>query len=193
MKKYIISVLVVCLCAATAQAQVRLGARAGISTTGFSGSDLDEMLDKNSIGFYVGPGLEVLFGGHAGFDLSVLYSLQGINFRDQGIQRTGYIEIPLNIKGLIPVSENVNFLLGAGPYINFRVNGSQDFDVIVDGVSHQWKSESFGAGLNFQAGFEFHRFAQVGVNYGLGLTDNYSSGDFSARERVWSLYAAFWF
>ncbi|MBS1319920.1 MAG: PorT family protein, partial [Parabacteroides sp.] len=51
------------------------------------------------------------------------------------------------------------------------------------------------AGLNFGAGVELISHLQVGINYGLGLTDNYSAEkyDLNAKNRGWSVTAAILF
>ena len=53
----------------------------------------------------------------------------------------------------------------------------------------------FSAGLFFGAGVEVISHLQVGINYGLGLTDNYSAEkyDLNAKNRGWSVTAAILF
>ncbi len=195
MRKILFAICVVGLFSIQSQAQIRIGAKAGISTVGISSSSLDDYLKDNTIGFYVGPSLEWLIKGKFGFDASVLYSQRGISFENQDTERTGYIEIPINAKYVIHLNKNIGVFAGAGPYINFRVAGDKDFQVAANQIQGQWEAKSFGAGLNFNGGFQLFRILQLGTNYSLGFTDDYASsnGDYSVKGRVWSLYAAIYF
>lgn len=65
-------------------------------------------------------------------------------------------------------------------------------------VADQVKAKNFSAGLNFGAGVELISHLQVGFNYGLGLTDNYSIekvnlSDGAGKNRGWSITAAILF
>lgn len=195
MKKIIFMIVALSLLSLTSHAQIRIGATAGINTTGVSSDKLEDLLDDNTVGFYVGPTVEFLINGKLGLELSALYSQKGIKFKDSDTHRIGYIEVPLNIKYLLPLSNSVKVFAAAGPYINFKISGDKSFDVITGAIEDQWKAKSFGAGLNFKGGFEILKFIQIGTNYGIGLTDNYkaSDGDYSVKERVWSLYASAYF
>ena len=83
------------------------------------------------------------------------------------------------------------------PYIGFRVGGDKFWD-IPGSVADQVKAKNFSAGLNFGAGVELISHLQVGFNYGLGLTDNYSIekvnlSDGAGKNRGWSITAAILF
>ncbi len=194
-KKAIFSLLLMCLISVALQAQIRIGAKAGISTTGISSDQLDDFFDDNTTGFYVGPSIEWLFNGRLGLDFSVMYSQKGIKFENEATQKAGYIEIPLNLKYLLPLRAHFKVFIGAGPYIDFKISGNDSFNVIMNDVQEQWETKSFGAGLNFNGGFEIYKYVEIGVNYSLGLSDNYkaSNGNYSAKERVWSLFASLYF
>lgn len=189
------TIAILSIFALASHAQIRVGATAGISSTGVSSDKLEDFLDDNPVGFYVGPTAEFMFNSNLGVDLSALYSQKGIKFKGEKTNRVGYIEIPLNAKYLLPLNDYIKVFAGAGPYINFKISGDKNFDVLIDEVKGQWDSKSFGAGLNFKGGIEIYKFIQVGTNYSLGLTDNFkaSNGNYSAKERVWSLYASAYF
>ena len=59
-------------------------------------------------------------------------------------------------------------------------------------VADQVKAKNFSAGLNFGAGVELISHLQVGFNYGLGLTDNYSIEKVNlsdgCRKEPWMVY-----
>jgi len=90
----------------------------------------------------------------------------------------------------VPVAK---LYLAAGPYVGFRVGGDKIWTVI----DNQIEAKSFSAGLNFGGGIELLNHLQVGLNYGLGLTNNYglekASLDGEGKARTWSITAAILF
>ncbi|MDR3062190.1 MAG: PorT family protein [Dysgonamonadaceae bacterium] len=178
----------------TTQAQLRLGVKGGININDVSLKG-DHFSTGNLTGFQVGATMEWLFIENFGIDAAVLYSQKGIKIdhvSDIKIDKNvGYLDIPVNAKLKIGLSENFKPYVAAGPYISFNLSGSD--------ISDQWKSESFSAGVNFGAGVELYKFLQIGVNYGIGLTDDYktisgaSLKDLSAKSRIWSITAAVYF
>ena len=64
--------------------------------------------------------------------------------------------------------------------------------VVVEG---QQRAKSFNAGLNLGAGVELIKHLQVGFNYALGLTDDYSASklELNGKNRGWSITAAILF
>lgn len=109
--------------------------------------------------------------------------------------KVGYLEIPLSLKYRLNAIESVRPFLSAGPYINFKVSGDDNFDAMTGGIKDQWKTKSFGAGLTFGAGVEFLQFLQVSARYDLGMTDNYeeSNGKYSVQDRTWSVVVGVFF
>lgn len=201
MKKILGFVLValMILVAAPAQSQIRFGVKGGVNISSVHFNS-DILKADNVTGFQIGPMIETtlpLLG--TGLDLAVLYSQKGMDIKSgSGTKsiKNDYIDIPLNLKWKfgLPI---LKVFLAAGPYVGFRVGGDKVWDVpgsIVDQV----KAKNFSAGLNFGAGVELIKHLQVGVNYGLGLTDNYSvvREDLSksnGKNRGWSITAAILF
>lgn len=181
--------------ATTAGAQVRFGVKGGLNISSVSLSS-DIISSDNVTGFQIGPMVEVMapFLG-LGFDLGVLYSQKGMDTNEKSIS-TDYIDVPVNLKwkfGLLVMKG----YLAAGPYVNFKVSGDKVVDM-PSSVVDQIKAKSFAAGLNLGAGVELIKFLQVGFNYGIGLTDNYSlskggNESWSAKDRTWSITAAILF
>lgn len=197
MKKTFVFLLLSVFVVTASQAQVRFGVKGGLNLSGVSVDD-GNVLDKNVTGFHIGPSLEALINNTFGLDVSLLYSQKGIKFKDgknTNTSKTGYAEIPVNLKYLFTVSDNIKPYALAGPYINFKISGDDNIGTSYDNVSEQWKAKSFGAGLNFGAGVQFFNFLQLGVNYGFSMTDNYkqSDGSYSAKDKTWSLAAAVFF
>lgn len=177
-----------------AQAQLRFGIKGGLNITSVH-FDSDLLKSDNVTGFHIGPMIEAtmpLLG--FGFDAALLYSQKGMESSSSGVKttmKTSYIDVPVNLKWKfgLPI---VKAYLAAGPYASFRVGGDKIWNVLSD----QLETKSFGAGLNFGAGVEVFNHLQVGFNYELGLTDNFSAEKLdlsSNKNRGWTISAAILF
>lgn len=177
-----------------AQAQLRFGVKGGLNITSVH-FDSDLLKSDNITGFHIGPMIEAtmpLLG--LGFDAALLYSQKGMESSSSGVKttmKTSYIDVPVNLKWKfgLPI---VKAYLAAGPYASFRVGGDKIWNVLSD----QLETKSFGAGLNFGAGVEVFNHLQVGFNYELGLTDNFSAKKLdlsSNKNRGWTISAAILF
>lgn len=177
-----------------AQAQLRFGVKGGLNITSVH-FDSDLLKSDNVTGFHIGPMIEAtmpLLG--FGFDAALLYSQKGMESSSSGVKttmKTSYIDVPVNLKWKfgLPI---VKAYLAAGPYASFRVGGDKIWNVLSD----QLETKSFGAGLNFGAGVEAFNHLQVGFNYELGLTDNFSAEKLdlsSNKNRGWTISAAILF
>lgn len=177
-----------------AQAQLRFGIKGGLNITSVH-FDSDLLKSDNITGFHIGPMIEAtmpLLG--LGFDAALLYSQKGMESSSSGVKttmKTSYIDVPVNLKWKfgLPI---VKAYLTAGPYASFRVGGDKIWNVLSD----QLETKSFGAGLNFGAGVEVFNHLQVGFNYELGLTDNFSAKKLdlsSNKNRGWTISAAILF
>lgn len=177
-----------------ARAQLRFGVKGGLNITSVH-FDSDLLKSDNVTGFHIGPMIEAtmpLLG--FGFDAALLYSQKGMESSSSGVKttmKTSYIDVPVNLKWKfgLPI---VKAYLAAGPYASFRVGGDKIWNVLSD----QLETKSFGAGLNFGAGVEVFNHLQVGFNYELGLTDNFSAEKLdlsSNKNRGWTISAAILF
>ena len=177
-----------------AQAQLRFGVKGGLNITSVH-FDSDLLKSDNVTGFHIGPMIEAtmpLLG--FGFDAALLYSQKGMESSSSGVKttmKTSYIDVPVNLKWKfgLPI---VKAYLAAGPYASFCVGGDKIWNVLSD----QLETKSFGAGLNFGAGVEVFNHLQVGFNYELGLTDNFSAEKLdlsSNKNRGWTISAAILF
>lgn len=197
MKKTVVLTILafIALVTVPAKAQLRFGVKGGvnISSVHFNSDILNA---DNVTGFHIGPMIETtipLVG--VGLDAAILYSQKGMGVGPEEI-KTDYLDVPVNLKWKfgLPI---VKGYLAAGPYVGFRVGGDKIWDVI----GEQIEAKSFSAGLNFGAGVELLSHLQVGFNYGLGLTDNYSSKALSGvsnekttgKNRGWAITAAILF
>jgi len=201
MKKFFLILTIITLLGASAEAQIRFGVKAGVNLSGVSIDSDENFADKNITGFQVGPQVEWLINGTFGLEGGVIYSQRGIKFvngENTNKNKNGYIDIPVSLKYKFNASESIKPFLAAGPYVSLRVSGDDKFGDLGGTISDQWKAKTFAAGLNFGAGLELMKFLQIGVNYGLGLTDDYGKDkddidNFSAKTRTWSVTAAIYF
>lgn len=197
MKKTVVLTILALMALVTvpAKAQLRFGVKGGVNISSVHFNS-DILKADNVTGFQIGPMIETtipLVG--VGLDAAILYSQKGMGVGPEEI-KTDYLDVPVNLKWKfgLPI---VKGYFAAGPYVGFRVGGDKIWDVI----GEQIEAKSFSAGLNFGAGVELLSHLQVGFNYGLGLTDNYSSKALSGvsnekttgKNRGWAITAAILF
>ena len=161
----------------------------------------DVLQSDNVTGFQIGPMIEgslPLVG--LGFDAAILYAQKGLETKTVSGEKTSlkndYIDVPVNLKWKLGLPV-MKVYLAAGPYVGFRVGGNKIWE-LPGSMVDQVKTKSFSAGLNFGAGVELISHLQVGLNYGLGLTNNYSMESLSltksdGKNRGWSVTAAILF
>jgi hypothetical protein len=187
-----IGITILMVGAASADAQVRFGIKGGLNIASVK-FDKDILKTENLTGFHIGPTIEAMvpYVG-VGLDASILYSQKGLySSTDMRTVSADYIDVPASFKWKfgLPILKGY---MSAGPYVSFRVGGED-----VDRIHTQIKSKTFAAGLNFGAGVELFNSLQVGFNYGLGLTNDYSanrSGDLSnGKSNLMSVTAALLF
>ena len=193
----LVLIILMAFIAVPAKSQLKFGVKGGLNISSVH-LNSDILIADNVTGFQIGPMIETtipLIG--VGLDAAILYSQKGMDVKSEtGTStnvKTDYIDVPVNFKWKfgLPI---IKGYLAAGPYIGFRVGGDKFWE-IPGSVVGQVKAKNFSAGLNFGAGVELISHLQVGINYGLGLTDNYSAEkyDLNAKNRGWSVTAAILF
>ena len=193
----LVLIILMAFIAVPAKSQFKFGVKGGLNISSVH-LNSDILKADNVTGFQIGPMIETtipLIG--VGLDAAILYSQKGMDVKSEtGTStnvKTDYIDVPVNLKWKfgLPI---IKGYLAAGPYIGFRVGGDKFWE-IPGSVVGQVKAKNFSAGLNFGAGVELISHLQVGINYGLGLTDNYSAEkyDLNAKNRGWSVTAAILF
>lgn len=197
MKKTILLLFVVTIAmvALPAKAQFSFGVKGGLNISKVH-FDREIVSEGNVTGFNIGPMIEFkvpIIG--IGFDAALLYSQKGFEIGRESM-RTDYLDIPVNLKWKIGIPLAKIYFTG-GPYVSFRMAGDK-FWKIPNDLKHSFEAKSFGAGVNFGAGVELFSHLQVGFNYGLGLTSNYSMlvDDLKmegGKDRGWSITAAILF
>lgn len=196
MKKVIglVVLVIMTLTVFPADAQMRFGVKGGVnvSTIHFSGDVKRNFNSGNVTGFHIGPMLEAtvpLLG--IGFETALLYTQRGVEVGPEAI-KNDYLDVPIHLKWKfgLPI---VKAYIATGPYFGFRVGGDKVWN-IPGVVANQIKANSFSSGWDFGVGAEILSHLQVGVNYGLGFTNNYSvNGDDNGKNRGWYITAAILF
>lgn len=179
----------------TGYAQIRLGLRGevGLNKVTFSKETI-EVENLNS--FKLGPTVEVMLPAmNFGIEASVLYNNNRMNVTNDEttIEITNhYIDIPLNLKYKLGLIEPLKIYAAAGPYARIHISGD---DINIDNVIEDAKAKAFEAGVNIGLGVEIFKRIAVGVNYGIQLTDDYStdqpkwSDALNNKDGVWSIQA----
>ena len=160
-------------------AQIRLGLRGevGLNKATFS-KDAIEVENLNS--FKLGPTVELMFPVmNFGVEASVLYNNDRMNVAYLDDSNTApleitnhYIDIPLNLKYKFGLIDLLKIYAAAGPYARIHVGGD---DIKFSDVTDDIKAKSFEAGVNLGLGVEIFKRVAVGVNYGIQLSDDYST------------------
>jgi len=187
--------------------QIKFGVKAdvGLNNPTFS---TEALKVENMTSYSIGPSVEALLPLTAvdvGFDLSLLYNdnrmsvanLTGNNNGEKIEVSNRYLNLPVNVKAKLGLGGLPLKLYGsAGPYIGYLISGDKiDFQSMSDDI----KAKSFQAGANIGAGLEILGMVQVGVNYNVKLTDNYSIDTPNWRDPLngksdsWSITASLYF
>ncbi|MDR2791896.1 MAG: PorT family protein, partial [Tannerellaceae bacterium] len=109
----------------------------------------------------------------------------------------GQIEAPIHGKWKVGIPM-AKLFLATGPYFGFPLSGNEVKEEVKETL-HSLKTKSFQMGWDFGGGVELLKHLQVGLNYSLGLTDNYNEQTVDAakllkgKDRGWSLTAAWLF
>jgi opacity protein-like surface antigen len=183
------------------QADLKFGVKAGanLSKVAFN---LDAIQPDNYTGFQVGPILELNLPIPIGLDVAVLYSQQGLKYKGLSYEeKMSTLDVPVNLKYKLHLLDLLGVYVTAGPYASFQLSDEHTFDQLkVDA-----NNKKFGVGINLGGGLELLSHLQVGVNYQMGINDDYSGGvefaDFwdniqgkvKGKTRIWSITAAYFF
>lgn len=195
--KLLVVALIVAFCtiSTTGFAQIRLGLRGevGLNKATFS-KDAIEVENLNT--FKLGPTVEVMLPAmNFGVEASVLYNNNRMNVtNDETILEitNHYIDIPVNLKYKFGLIEPLKIYAAAGPYARIHVSGD---DIKFSSVTEDIKAKAFEAGVNLGLGVEIFKRIAIGVNYGIQLTDDYSTNQpnwsdaLNNKNGVWSVQA----
>ena len=185
MKKLLLVVLALALFVG-ANAQVKLGAKAGLNLANFSGDIEDNSM---KIGVQVGAIADFAFGDAISLQTGLMFTQKGYkeDFEILGETFTSkvnlnYLEIPINaVYGLGIGNNTLQFF--AGPYVGIGLTGKMKSDIDgADDMDIQFVSDytdvdedksglkRLDIGFNFGAGYKINNI-QIQANYGLGLSN----------------------
>lgn len=203
-KKLFFSALVILLMiGSTANAQFKIGIKGEVGVNKLSTNYKEMFSTENMNDFKVGPAFEFMLPiTDFGIEGAILYSNEKMKIKDFNSNNlfdevtSHYLDIPVNLKYKIGLFSPIKLFAAAGPYANIRLSGDDfRYEVIKDQV----EAKKFQAGINVGVGAEIINKIQLGVNYRIKLTDDYSVTEpdykdaFNNKDGLWSITAAFFF
>lgn len=194
----------------TVNAQTKFGVKVG--------AQLSDLIDnksfdaKDKIGFQVGGFANILLTEKLSFQPELLYSFQGAKLESTDVYTThegtiltaktdvnfnlSYLQLPLMMKWKATKNFNVEF----GPQVGLKLTSKAKGDITLSGNEIHEKTkideklddiESFDFGLNLGVGYEIEGGFNLGVRYGLGLTE--IAKDTDIKNSVFSLALGYTF
>jgi outer membrane protein OmpA-like peptidoglycan-associated protein len=119
--------------------------------------------------------------------------------------KTNYIEFPVNLIYKLPITQKVNFVIGAGGYISYLLNSKTSYDIYNASGEHQSFNDKFtygdpvktynkiDYGINAMAGFDFNDRILLTLNYSKGLSGFYNADyDASFKHQTVGATAIVW-
>jgi opacity protein-like surface antigen len=184
---FILATVVCFFISVNAQAQFKIGARAGLNLTNismkFDGTKPSgDEKSKMKPGFQVGVVGEFGLGKSFALQPALLVATQGCKFKVEDYKSSTnltYIQVPINAMYKLGVG-NLNILFQAGPYLGYAIAGkykweedgkkeSEKIEFGSDEEKHDMKAFDFGLGLG--AGVELMKSLQIGLGYNIGLAN----------------------
>jgi hypothetical protein len=196
--KKVFFVAVAILAAVAGNAQVKFGPKVGLN---FSTMSMDGVDKEMRTGYQVGMVFQGDIAPNVFIQPSILFSSKGSKYDGGDLKVVAnYIDIPVNFGYRINLGgANLNLL--AGPYLAYGVGGkiTSDFFIKSKDRDIKWGTDKdeddfrpFDMGLNLGGGVEFNNF-QVSLQYGFGLLNVNADSDFTTKNGVLSLTAAYLF
>lgn len=188
-----IAIVFTLLLSVPAFSQVRFGVKASVGLNNPDFKTLDETFNvENMTSYSIGPSIEAMFlplgVADFGIDVALLYNdnrmtisrLSGEGTVGDSDVSNRYLNLPVNAKlkfglGMLPL----RLFATAGPWAGYLIDG-ESFSV--PEITGDIKAKEFQAGANLGFGVEVLNFLQVGLNYSVKLTDNYSIDEPNWRD-----------
>ena len=191
MKKYALVVLLALISTVTF-AQVSWNVKGGLNLSSYMGKNSDNSEIK--LGGRVGIGMEYAINDMVSFQPSLFYTTKGAKYSgsasylginaDADLRVTQmYLEMPIDLQLRFKVADDMNLIVGAGPYIAYGVGGKTKLSGNIAGYKGNTDWDTFGddglrrfdAGANIEFGMEFNPII-VGVNTQLGFCNVTENG-----------------
>jgi hypothetical protein len=180
MKKLIVVCGFIASMVGMANAQIRVGAKAGVnfSKIDYQDKTLGDVLNSSSTSYFFGGVLEFPFLGKLHLQPGLLLNGQAGNVGtgvDKVTLNMMYAEVPLNILGRADLGIG-SFYLGGGPYAAYAISGkiktSGISEKIVFGNTVDDFMKPTDYGINVLTGLDLRGGLSLGLGYKLGLSDN---------------------
>ncbi len=180
MKKLIVVCGLIASMVGMANAQIRVGAKAGVnfSKIDYQDQTLGDVLNSSSTSYFFGGVLEFPFLGKLHLQPGLILNGQAGNI-GSGVDKVTlnmmYAEVPLNILGRADLGIG-SFYLGGGPYAAYAISGK----IKTSGISEKIKfgntvddiMKPTDYGINVLTGLDLRGGLSLGLGYKLGLSDN---------------------
>ena len=180
MKKLIVVCGLIASMVGMANAQIRVGAKAGVnfSKIDYQDQTLGDVLNSSSTSYFFGGVLEFPFLGKLHLQPGLILNGQAGNI-GSGVDKVTlnmmYAEVPLNILGRADLGIG-SFYLGGGPYAAYAISGkiktSGISEKIVFGNTVDDFMKPTDYGINVLTGLDLRGGLSLGLGYKLGLSDN---------------------
>lgn len=204
-----LSLIVLAFTARTVQAQLvvnslppaRFGVTAGLNRTTFDGEGLGPT--DHRTGFVGGGVLVTPFTPDFSTQLELLYAMKGMkslasNRTDYALFKLSYLEVPVMVRGDLPLSSAVKPFAFTGPALDFKLSCSSD-EVVGGNVTNSFDCDQIpglklrtmdvGWVLGGGLGFDYHnRRISLGARYELGLRTLSDGG--TSKNRALSFMAS---
>ena len=196
MKRIVFLFLAAVFTASYAQAQIKIGARAGFNFTNLS-KEVSGFTPEGTpngkvlLGMQFGLLVEYAFTEELSAQSGLLFSAQGCRYKysmkykgyDADYKETArlnYLQIPINAQYKVDLGDK-KLLLHAGPYIGVGINGISKWELKYDGKSDSSEDEILGPnddepikegdfGFGIGVGLQFDNI-RYGLEYKRGLTN----------------------
>ena len=204
-REIVFSLVIIFSLPATSQVRFGVNGRVGLNNPSFSSDALNV---DNLTDYAVGPSLQIMLPVpfiDLGIEASLLYQNSRMNIHNlEGTSTTSeeisnqYLMLPINAKiffGKIPLVP-IHFYAAAGPYFGYLINGDK---INLENAAEDIEAKKFEAGANIGLGIEVFKLVQLGVNYGVKLTDNYGvekpnwNDPLNGKSSSWTLNASIYF
>lgn len=198
MKRQIL-LLLLCLSVSTWVSAQRIGLKGGLNfaNADYSSEGID--ITTNALtGVQIGVFADVPFSlsGLVNLNTGLFYTQKGLKMDFMGAEvkiPVNYLEVPVNINYNLEAGP-LKAYVQAGPYLGYGLKakakaGGEEEDIDFGSGDDEIKQVDFG--LNIGAGIEVSKL-QLGLNYGLGLTNLENAGDTKMKNRVFSVTVGYY-
>lgn len=166
MKKLVLTT-VMALFALTGFSQIKWDARVGMSMSNVTKMDESGM----KVGYTLGAGLDYSFNDTWSLQSGLMFTSKGSNYSEKKYEvktNVHYLEIPVLAAMKFGISENMKFVVNAGPYLGFGLGGKQTTEY--DGKKQGGDVKVFKKYQGMNKAY-LKRF-DLGLQYGVGLEIN---------------------